>query len=346
MKNKFRTWLLRLFGIALIGGLLWWGLRNVSLTEVLDALRLLKLWEIGVLFVLNIVIFIIITLRWWLIVRAEAPTIPFWPLFFYRLTVFGVSYFSPGPQVGGEPLQVLYLQRNHGLSFPRATSTVIIDKLIEYLTNFVLLIPGLYALIRTGIQVKGETFTTGTLFPLLISAFLPVVYIFLLYRGIFPLGFILPRIFQKMKHRPKWIRLAIVSERLAGQFTRRHPRSLLASSGVSLLFWVPNTAVYVLMLNSLHIHLTAWQVLTALTFSWLAYLSPVTAGLGALEAGQVFALGAMGYSAGVAISLVLLMRVRDIFNGILGLLIGGRDLKTKADQSKPSSEQPEDAIGL
>jgi uncharacterized membrane protein YbhN (UPF0104 family) len=231
---------------------------------------------------------------------------------------------------------VLYLQRNHGLTFPRATSTVIMDKLIEYLTNFVLLIPGIYAIVRTGIQIKGETFTTSTLIPLVISALLPVIYIFLLYRGIYPLGFVLPRFFRKKERCPKWVRLAIVSERLAGQFTRRHPRSLLASSGVSLLFWIPNTAVYVLMLNSLHIHLNAWQVLTALTFSWLAYLSPVTAGLGALEAGQVFALGAMGYSAGTAISLVLLMRARDIFNGGLGLLIGGRDLKTKANKGKPS----------
>jgi glycosyltransferase 2 family protein len=334
MKKKLRTWLLRLFWVVFIGALLWWGFRNVSLGEILDTLRLLQLWEIGALLALNAVIFIIITMRWWLIVRAEAPTIPFWPLFRYRLTVFGVSYLSPGPQVGGEPLQVLYLQRNHGLTFPRATSTVIMDKLIEYLTNFVFLVPGLYALFRTGIQVKGETFTMSTLIPLLISAFIPVIYIVLLYRGIYPAGFILPRVFRKMKRCPKWIRLVIVSERLAGQFTRRHPRSLLVSSGVSLLFWIPNIAVYVLMLESLHIHLNAWQVLTALTFSWLAYLSPVTAGLGALEAGQVFALGAMGYSAGVAISLVLLMRARDIFNGGVGLLIGGRDLKIKTNQSK------------
>jgi uncharacterized protein (TIRG00374 family) len=334
MNKKLRTWLLRLFWIVLIGALLWWGLRNVSLKEILDTLRLLKLWEIGALLVLNAIIFIIITLRWWLIVRAEAPNIPFWPLFRYRLTVFGVSYLSPGPQVGGEPLQILYLQRNHGLSFPRATSTVIMDKLIEYLTNFVLLIPGLYAIVRTGIQIKGETFTTSTLIPLVISALIPVVYIFLLYRGIYPAGLILPRVFRKLKRNPKWVRLAIVSERLAGQFTRRHLRSLLASSGVSLLFWVPNIAVYVLMLESLHIHLTAWQVLTALTFSWLAYLSPVTAGLGALEAGQVFALGAMGYSAGIAISLVLLIRARDLFNAGLGLLIGSRNLKTRVDQSK------------
>ena len=332
MKFKLRTWLVRLFWILFIGALVWWGLRNISLGEVLDVLRRLQLWEIGALLALNVVIFIIITLRWWLIVRAEAPTIPFWPLFFYRFTVFGVSYFSPGPQVGGEPLQILYLQRHHGLSLPRAASAVIMDKLIEYLTNFVFLIPGLYAVFRSGILIRNETFTTGTLIPLLIAAFLPVVYIALLYQGIYPAGYILPRVFRKMKRSPKWVRLIIVSERLAGQFTRRHPRSLLASSGVSLLFWIPNTTVYVSMLTSLQIHLTAWQVLTALTFSWLAYLSPITAGLGALEAGQIFALGVMGYSPAAAISLCLLMRARDIFNGGLGLLIGGRDLKAKAGQ--------------
>ena len=44
------------------------------------------------------------TARWWIILRADNPGIPFWPLIRYRLAVFGLSYFTPGPQVGGEPL--------------------------------------------------------------------------------------------------------------------------------------------------------------------------------------------------------------------------------------------------
>ncbi len=64
---------------------------------------------------LNAVIFLLITARWWLILRAESPRVPFLPLVAYRLAAFGPEVtFTPGPQ-GGEPLQVLYLQRNSRL---------------------------------------------------------------------------------------------------------------------------------------------------------------------------------------------------------------------------------------
>jgi uncharacterized membrane protein YbhN (UPF0104 family) len=56
----------------------------------------------------------------------------------------------------------------------------------------------------------------------------------------------------------------------------------------------------------------------------LSFLLPIPAGLGALEAGQVFALGALGYSPVQAISLALLIRARDLLFGGLGVLLASR----------------------
>ena len=70
------------------------------------------------------------------------PEVPFLPLVGYRLSAFGLSYFTPGPQVGGEPLQIIYLQKNYGLTYARATAAVIMDKLLEFLVNFLLLAVG------------------------------------------------------------------------------------------------------------------------------------------------------------------------------------------------------------
>jgi len=53
---------------------------------------------------------------------------------------------------------------------------------------------------------------------------------------------------------------------------------------------------------------------------------PLPGGLGALEASQVFALGAFGQPASAAISLTLLMRARDTLNGGIGLLLAGRGI--------------------
>jgi uncharacterized membrane protein YbhN (UPF0104 family) len=78
------------------------------------------------------------------------------------------------------------------------------------------------------------------------------------------------------------------------------------------------------MANFIGMNLSAFQTLAALTAMQAAFLMPLPGALGALEASQVFALGAFGQSAAAAISLTLLMRARDILNGGIGLLLAGR----------------------
>ena len=42
---------------------------------------------------------------------------------------------------------MFYLQRKYGMTYTRATSTVIMDKLLEFLANFFLLVFGLMAVL-------------------------------------------------------------------------------------------------------------------------------------------------------------------------------------------------------
>jgi uncharacterized membrane protein YbhN (UPF0104 family) len=77
----------------------------------------------------------------------------------------------------------------------------------------------------------------------------------------------------------------------------------------------------------LGIHLSFWQTIAAWTAGWLAFLVPLPGGLGALEASQVFALGAFGISAVSAIGVTLLIRARDLLIGGLGLLLVGHRAK-------------------
>ena len=110
-KNKYiRTFFLYL----VLSALLYFALRNAPFVEIWNALKQLQLAQIALLLLINIGVIFAMTARWWVIVRSANPSVPFRPLVRYRLSVFGLSYFTPGPQVGGEPLQVFYLQRNHG----------------------------------------------------------------------------------------------------------------------------------------------------------------------------------------------------------------------------------------
>jgi len=313
---------------AILAILLWWALRNVPFIEIWDALRGLELWQIGALLLLNVLVLVSMTARWWVILRAENPKIPFLQLVRYRLAVFGLSYFTPGPQVGGEPLQVIYLQRDHAVTFARATAAVIMDKLLEFLANFILLGVGLTAAIRVGLVTREGTQAIGSLIPLAAILLWPLVHIILLYQGRYPVSAIV-RAAMSLTKSQKWMRLIIVSERMAGAFTRRHPGALLAALGFSLFAWAGMAAEYFMMADFLKAQLSAGQTLAALTAALFAFLMPLPGGLGALEASQVYVMTAFGHPAAIGIGISLLMRARDVLNGGLGLLMAGRGLRVQ-----------------
>lgn len=337
-----KRWLTRLFFGALLGGLLYWALRAAPLADILALLQQLTALQLAWLVALNSGIFALITARWWLILRAERSRMPFLPLVGYRLAAFGLSYFTPGPQVGGEPLQIIYLQRNYGLTFARATSVVIMDKLLEFLANFLFLAVGFFAVVRSGMlaQFVPPAWLTATLGLLLLS---PMAHILLMYFGRHPLSALLSPLLRLrhpgskqragiLSNQPRalgilWVnflnflRLVSISEHLAGAFCRRHLGYLLLSLAVSLMVWVGMIYEYLYMLTCLHAALDFNQALASLTIVRLAFLLPMPAGLGTLEASQVLAVSAFGLPAALGISLSLLMRARDLLMGGLGLLI-------------------------
>lgn len=319
---------IRILWAAILAVLLYFALRNAPLIEIAQTLKQLQLWQIGLVLLVNALVIAAMTARWWIIARAENPSLPFLPMMGYRLSVFGLSYFTPGPQVGGEPLQVLYLQRNHGLSFARATSAVIMDKLLEFLVNFILIGVGAWAIVRVGLVAENGIRLTLSLIGLTVLLMLPLVHIVLLYRGITPVSRVLLRQPFIQKDHPS-LRLVIVAERMASAFCRKHVRAMFLAIGASLLAVLGIAVEYYLMVSFVGVRLNAIQIFAALTAMQAAFLMPLPGGLGALEASQVFALGAFGQPASAAISLTLLMRGRDILSGGIGLLLAGRGFKDK-----------------
>jgi len=307
---------------SLLAALLYFALRNAPLNEIWETLRRLQGWQILILLGLNVIIYVLITLRWWLIVRAEKRDVPFLPLLATRVAVFGVSYFTLGPQVGGEPLQVLYLQRNYGMTYTRATSTVVMDKLLEFLANFLLLGFGLTAIIQAGIFSANGNGSILSLSGLVLLLLFPPVHILLLYRRKYPVSAVMRKFSNN-----KFVRFVAASERMAGAFCRRHLGSLVAAIFVSVFAALGMVTEFFCITLFLGIDLSFWQTIAAWTAGWLAFLVPVPGGLGALEASQVFALGVFGISAVSAIGVTLLIRARDLLIGGVGLLIAGRGVK-------------------
>jgi uncharacterized protein (TIRG00374 family) len=317
--------MLRLLWVLILVALLYFALRNAPLIEIWNTLKQLTFQQIIIILTLNILVITAMTARWWIIIHAENPSVPFLPLIGYRLTVFGLSYFTPGPQVGGEPLQVIYLQRKHGISFARATSAVIMDKLLEFLVNFILIGVGVWAIVRAGLISGNGIRLNLSLIGLAILLTWPIVHIVLLYKGIMPISGILLRQPFIPKNN-KSIRLIVVAERMASLFCNKHIGAMIAAVGASLITILGIVIEYYLMVTFLGMRINSIQIFAALTSMQVAFLMPLPGGLGALEASQVFALGAFGQPASAAISLTLLIRARDILNGGIGLLLAGRKI--------------------
>jgi len=302
--------------------LLYFALRHAPLIQIWDTLHQLQLLQIIVILAIDLMIYLLVTARWWLIVQAENKNISYLPMIGVRVSVFGISYFTIGPQVGGEPLQVIYLQRKYGLTYMRAASTVVMDKLLELLANFILLVFGLTGIVQAGISSRSGSPPLVSLIVLSALVAWPLIHVILLYKRIYPLS----RLLQMLPfiQNTKAVRFIRASEHLAGQFCQRQTRALLAALFVSLLAAIGMVSEYFLMTSFLQIHLSFWQTVAAWTAGWLSFLAPLPGGLGALEASQVFALGFFGISAASAIGVTLVMRARDLLIGGLGMLLAGR----------------------
>jgi uncharacterized membrane protein YbhN (UPF0104 family) len=197
------------------------------------------------------------------------------------------------------------------------------DKLLEFLANFILIAAGLTAALRVGLLSATAVGASASLAPMVAVLVWPVLHLVLLYQGRYPISSLL-RALSTFIGNHAWMRLIIVAERMAASFTRRKLSALLVALGFSVIAWTGMALEYFLMASFLNTNLSFEQTLAALTAALVAFLMPLPGGLGALEASQVYALQAMGYSPAIGISLSLIMRGRDIFNGLIGLLLTGK----------------------
>jgi uncharacterized protein (TIRG00374 family) len=319
MTRKLRKLLIWTAVLIILALLLWWALRKAPLSEIWSAIHQLRWWQIGIILTLNGIFYIVATLRWWTIIRADNIHVPYFPLLMVRISVFGISYFTLGPQVGGEPLQVIALQRRYGLTYTHATATVLMDKLLEFLVDFLMLAIGLVAILRAGVLAENGLQYSVDLVLLAFLVLWPPVHLFMLYNRHYPLSGLVRRLpFIKKNSKP--VRFLRVAEQLAGRFCQCHPRRLIIAAGYSILAGAGMLLDYALMTSFLNIPLPFWKMTAGWMMGWISLVMPLPGGLGALEASQVYTLGKFGFSAAAALSLTLVMRGRDILIGCLGLL--------------------------
>jgi len=298
-------------------------LRSFPLGPVWDVIIRLRFDRIGVLLALNLLILSLWTWRWQFFLSSLGGRFSFLSLLAYRLAGFGVSYYTPGPQFGGEPYQVYLLNSRQQVKVSLAATSVYLDKAAEGLTNWAFLILGVIGLFVDGILGGG---LTGWLIAALIGlAGVVLVHLMALTRGKRPLTRFLEMII-KDRGVPLFTdalrKVREVEESLGAVFLQR-PRVFVIGLGISMLAWLVMGSEFFLMLRFLGVPVTFLQMAGILTAVRIAFLLPSPAGIGTLELSLFLAMRAVGMDPTYALAGSVFIRARDMTLGLIGLVLGG-----------------------
>ncbi len=307
-------------------GLLWWTFHQAALADVIRVFQGVRPGALLLLILVNVLILLSFSTRWWLFLRAQGYTLPYLTLSIYRLAAFAVSYVTPGPQFGGEPLQVYLVCRRHQVPVASSVAAVALDRLLEMWVNFAFLAGGFLAILGMALWPSAVAFRAGGVLLLLIL--LPALVLGALWRGHHPIsaaGHLLLRRWRGMGRGDATGRLAAFlggvrrSEDEAIRLCRSDLWLWLVALAASFLTWGLLLGEFWLMAYVLGMALSPGQLLLALLAARVAILLPMPAALGTLEASQMLAMAHLGLGAAAGISLGVLIRARDILLAAMGL---------------------------
>lgn len=307
------TLLLWLLALSLAG----WTLAQLPLEDIASQLGRLS-WMHWLLWSLvNIAILYLAVKRWQLLGRALQVSMTMTLLFQLRQAGSAVSFLTPGPHFGGEPLQLYWLCRRCGLSLHRAVALLGLDRFMETGTNIAVLLAGVLMLLGTAILPVHEWLQViatlaGVLGAMLLAAGLIVRHPDWLARRFRPLA-------QRWRTNPSdksgWQALV---ELMQNAFAMQRSRLWWALL-LSLLGWGALLAELALLLHLLGLTPTPTQVVLIMVGMRLAMLLPVPGGIGTIEASLLWSFLYLGLPVSAAIGLIALVRLRDGLVLLIGL---------------------------
>jgi uncharacterized protein (TIRG00374 family) len=330
-----------------------WLLHALPLAELRSILAVVQpAWLLG-LVAFNILVMLVFSSRWWLILRLQGYHIPYLSALKYRYAAFTISYFTPGTQFGGEPLQIFALHSRHTVPTAAALASIALDKLFELLVNFTFLALGVTLILFSRLNIfQGLLAEISPLFAALFIAGLaviPLVYFIALRTGRAPLTAFLQHASHLASHpvitgkAQNAIAIVAAAESQASALIRQGARAVFAVLLISALMWLSSLCEYGLALYVLGGQLDLLQTIAGLTILRISFLMPLPGGLGALEAGQILAMQALGFGPGLGLAISLWIRARDVVLGLLGLWWGAAlSPKTSSDLETAQASQAGD----
>ncbi|MDD9894253.1 MAG: lysylphosphatidylglycerol synthase transmembrane domain-containing protein [Gammaproteobacteria bacterium] len=324
--------LLPLFSWIVALALAIWILSFLPLDAVLQSLTAISFSDWFLWIGLNIAVILLLTSRWQILTNAMQFTVGFFQLLRVRQAGQLISFVTPGPQFGGEPLQIYWLWRKFAAPVHMAFLAVGLDRFFELWVNFtILLLAALTLLYSSSAPLFNWQYVALVL--LAVISMMLIGGWFLIAR---PENFYqrVSRIIQPWLHHERLQQLdAHLSEfhnELKNIFSNGRQK-LRAALLMSILAWAVMLAEFWVLLSIIDIPLSVTTYILLFTLMRLAFLLPLPGGIGTVEAALFSGFQILSLPLPAATSLIALIRLRDIIILLFGasLLPGLHNNKTK-----------------
>ncbi|MES2603308.1 MAG: flippase-like domain-containing protein [Pseudomonadota bacterium] len=314
--------------LKLLVGLLWvlalllagWTLSQLPFGAIKDIVAALTISNWALWITINAIVLALPLLRWTLLTQAIGTTIKRRFFLSIRLAGNAVSFLTPGPYFGGEPLQLYWMYTLQKMPLHRATLSLGLDRFFELVTNISVVLGALVLLVLSSTLASDDL-----LYPILALVLLLLLMIgagVLLLRQPQWLSKRLDTLAHRWSQHPRLSRIDCQWQQfgadLRNVFATQRSRLWLALL-LSLLGWAALLVELLLLLHFLGLSLEPFEFILIIVAMRLAMLLPAPGGIGTIEAALLWSFQLLQLPATAAIGLIALTRLRDAIVLVIGL---------------------------
>lgn len=306
------------------GALLYFVYRKIGVKEIWSSFLSFSPQGIFWIFGLLILSQVIGILRWRIILKDRQCKFKFRELILPWLAGVGVTYFTPFAFMVSETTRTYALKQKKDISWSKGLSSVVIEKVFEGTTSFLLVTAGILFLIFHSLILSMKLPMRAWIF--FSSLLLPIGAIIFFYIKAFR-SESMARIIEKplkklLNHKVKSVFLV---EKEIFEFFNIKNKNMLYSILLSLLRQMIDFLRFWAIILFLGINISIFQSISIISFIYLSlYIVPLPAALGVLEAVEAVVFSRFGLSPNTAIAFVLLLRAFDMILALFGLLFTSR----------------------
>lgn len=281
--------------------------------EIGNAFSVFTFWQGGVIVILTIIISLLGNLRWKEILSDQKIDVSFFKLFKIYLGGYSIMYLFPAILLAGEFFRIYSLGKERGLSWKRTAPSVIIERVLEWTVNLLVVFLGLFLFV-----FNVELFPPKVVFVFGIAFLVFLFALIFFYTTILRKRSIVHMIVRKYKEGEESGLIEVENK----VFEFFDFRSKPFKKGLILSFlraFVMQLRVWILIIF-LGQNIGLLNSFSILGFSYISAMIPIPASLGTHEVIQIAAFRAVNLTASMAAAFTLIIRAAEIILSSFGLI--------------------------